>query len=257
MKGRPITGEEFDRLLDKVASVVSPRMKKGKTPSKKQAERTRQIVASWQDYLKGLWWSGLRLRESLDLWWDRDDRLCVDLSGKHPMLRIPAACEKGNRDRLLPMAPEFAEFLLATPEHKRTGRVFRPLSRRVCGEYLGHFRVSETICEIGKVAGVKVSTDPRTGRVKYASAHDLRRSFGERWAARVMPHVLKELMRHESIDTTMKYYVGRNAQSTAQTLWESHRSNRTSNTSGNSRPISAAAAAEAIPQSVDNTEVRE
>jgi hypothetical protein len=29
-----------------------------------------------------------------------------------------------------------------------------------------------------------------------------------------------ELMRHESIDTTMKYYVGRNAERTAAILWE-------------------------------------
>jgi integrase len=58
---------------------------------------------------------------------------------------------------------------------------------------------------------------------KHASAHDLRRSSGERWAARVMPQVLPELMRHESIETTMKYYVGLNAQSTAAVLWEAVR----------------------------------
>lgn len=41
------------------------------------------------------------------------------------MLRIPAECEKGNQDRLLPIAPEFAEFLLQTPEAARHGRVFK------------------------------------------------------------------------------------------------------------------------------------
>ena len=66
---------------------------------------------------------------------------------------------------------------------------------------------------------VKVNTN-QAGKVKYASAHDLRRSFGERWAVRVMPHVLMVLMRHESIETTMRYYVGRNAQTTAAILWE-------------------------------------
>ena len=68
-------------------------------------------------------------------------------------------------------------------------------------------------------AGIKVSIHPKTGRVKYASAHDRRRSFGERWAQLVMPQVLMELMRHESIETTMRYYVGRNAEMTADTLW--------------------------------------
>ena len=47
--------------------------------------------------------SGLRLGEALELWWDRDDRLCVDLARKHPMLLIPAELEKGHRDRLLAM----------------------------------------------------------------------------------------------------------------------------------------------------------
>jgi hypothetical protein len=63
-------------------------------------------------------------------------------------------------------------------------------------------------------------------------------------------------MRHESIDTTMKYYVGRNAQSTAQMLWDSHRKEGASNTPSNSGQISAVAAAEENPQAVDTTEVR-
>ena len=58
-----------------------------------------------------------------------------------------------------------------------------------------------------------------SGKVKFASAHDLRRSFGERWSIRVMPKVLKELMRHRSIETTMRYYVGKNAEQTADVLW--------------------------------------
>jgi len=55
-----------------------------------------------------------------------------------------------------------------------------------------------------------------------ASAHDPRRAFGERWAARLMPAQLMELMRHESIDTTLSYYVGRNAERTAAILWHEH-----------------------------------
>jgi len=50
---------------------------------------------------------------------------------------------------------------------------------------------------------------------KTASAHDLRRSFGERWASRMMPADLMAVMRHESIETTMQYYVGKNAERTA------------------------------------------
>jgi integrase len=184
----------------------------------------------------------LRLSESLELCWDRrDDKLCVDLSGKRPMLRIPAAIEKGNTDRLLPMAPEFAEFLLAIPEAERMGYVFNPMAQRTHGERLGAFRVSKVVCAIGKRAGVKVTSKQKGDKeiVKYASAHDLRRSFGERWSSRVMPQVLMELMRHESIETTLRYYVGRNAQSTADVLWEAH-AKAQGNTLGNT-PTTATA----------------
>jgi hypothetical protein len=34
-----------------------------------------------------------------------------------------------------------------------------------------------------------------------------------------MPTILRELMRHESIETTMRFYVGQNAESTADELW--------------------------------------
>ena len=65
---------------------------------------------------------------------------------------------------------------------------------------------------------VKVNTNA-AGKVKYASAHDLRRSFGTRWSKRIMPQVLMQLMRHESINTTVKYYVDSDAQDTAELLY--------------------------------------
>jgi integrase len=252
MKGRPITGEEFDRMLDKVEAGLlaltekaAERDRKRLRPSKRplsanmreslrlgRLDSIQAAVPAWQRYLRGLWLSGLRLEESTELYWDRDDKLCVVLSGRRPMLRIPAELEKGNKDRLLPMAPEFAEFLQATPEAERTGRVF-VLPGRLPGTTVSAYRIGETVCAIGRAAGIKVNTDPKTGKVKYASAHDLRRSFGERWAARVMPQVLMELMRHESIDTTMKFYVGRNAEKTADALWAAHEA-ANGNTGGNS-----------------------
>ena len=215
MKGRPITLEELERMLDKVPQEVGE-----------------QAAPSWKEYLEGLWQSGLRLEESLELWWDRDDRLQVVVEGRHPMLRIPRDFEKGNKDRMLPMAPEFAEFLERIPTAERTGRVFKLVAKRAHGERLTRDRVSRIISAIGKAAKVKVHTYS-SGKVKYASAHDLRRSFGERWSTRVMPPILQQLMRHESIETTLKYYVGRNAQLTASILWEAYEKAVAGNTSGN------------------------
>ncbi|MFO0790047.1 MAG: tyrosine-type recombinase/integrase [Pirellulales bacterium] len=204
MKGRPITTEEYERMLDAAEAVVGV-----------------DAAPSWKRLINGLWFSGLRLSEAIALYWSRDDCpagkcLEVDMSGKRPMLRIPADLDKGNRDRVLPMAPEFAEFLMATPEEERTGAVFHLTRRRK--RYEGEIRliqVSSVISAIGKKAGVKVNAD--TG--KTASAHDLRRAFGQRWAARVMPQILMQLMRHEDISTTMKFYVGREAEATADVLY--------------------------------------
>ncbi len=230
MKGRPITGEEFDRMIAAAAKVVGD-----------------ERAASWEHYLRGLWLSGLRLSESLQLTWDREDKLCVELSGKRPMLRIPAALEKGNKDRLLPMAPEFAEFLLATPEANRTGYVFSPRAERIKGPRLCAIRVCELVSAIGRQAGIKVMTNG--DKVKFASAHDLRRSFGERWASRIMPQVLMQLMRHENIETTLRYYVGRNAQSTADVLWAAH-GTALGSVSGNTHPKGSGEDAENAANSV-------
>ena len=102
MKGRPITTEEFERMLAKVTDILTEKpnkkLKEAKLPSPKAIE-------SWQRLLKGLWWSGLRLGEALGLYWDRPGSLSVDLTGRRPMLRIPAEAEKGNEERLLPIAP--------------------------------------------------------------------------------------------------------------------------------------------------------
>ena len=227
MKGRPITTEEFERMLAKVVVVLT------ETPNKQRKEAkppSPEAVESWKRLLTGLWWSGLRLNEALNLYWDRTGSLSVDLSGRRPMLRIPAELEKGNKERLLPIAPEFAKFLLATPEDQRIGLVFKLVGIRGKVGKMGLEYVSAVIAKIGKLAGVKVNTkrktDPDTGKswevAKFASAHDLRRSFGDRWSRRIMPPDLMVLMRHEDIQTTMRYYVGRNAQTTADTLWAAY-----------------------------------
>jgi hypothetical protein len=95
--------------------------------------------------------------------------------------------------------------------------------------------VGEIASAVGKKAGVKVNTN-QAGKMKYAAANDLRRFCGERWAPRVMPQVLMELMRHENIATTLKFYVDSNAQATAEVLWKAAK-RESGNTSGNSLPI--------------------
>jgi integrase len=198
MKGRPVTGEEFDRLLIVVEKIVGA-----------------MAVESWKLLLRGYWTSGLRLSEGLNLRWDqKPGGVWVILNGKKSVLAFDADSQKSGKVQLVPMAPEFVELL--EPLKRTSGFVFSPLG--FDGQPLRRDKdlVGATIREIGKAAGIVV--DPERG--KYASAHDLRRSFGHRWSRRVMPPVLKELMRHCDISTTMKYYIGQSAESTAAELWQ-------------------------------------
>lgn len=200
MRGRPITAEEFDRMLEATAKV---------RPHDAEA---------WHQYLQGLWLSGLRLEESLVFSWDDDSPFAADLSGRHPRFRIYAEAEKGHQDRFLPMTPDFAEFLLHTPDNQRTGPVFKVQGLQT-GQPMTPKRVGRVVSAIGKKAGVVVNK----AEGKYASAHDLRRSFGTRWSSKVKPATLQLLMRHKSIETTLKYYVAQDADEVADELWAGYR----------------------------------
>jgi len=59
---------------------------------------------------------------------------------------------------------------------------------------------SRTIAVIGQKAGIVVDTRQKGEETvrKFASAHDLRRAFGQRWAGKVMPTVLIPLAGQES-----------------------------------------------------------
>ena len=179
-------------------------------------------MARWQRLLTGLWLSGLRLGEALRLSWDWEAGFSVDTTGKYPVFRIRSDSQKSGRDEVAPMTPDFAEWLLQTPEAERVGLVFPIPSMKAPG--MAPHNVSRTVAEIGRKAGVV--TDAVTGAC--ASAHDLRRSFGTRWSKRVMPAVLKRLMRHADISTTMGYYVDLDAGDLAAQLWAGF-----GNTSGN------------------------
>ena len=225
MRGRAITAEEFERMLAKVEDGLraeikakSDRQPRKRKPSESASMRLRerqaqQIAAKapiWRHYLTGLWLSGLRLEESVALSWDQDEPFCIDLSGRRPRFRIYAEAHKGRRDQFLPMTPDFAGFILQTPESERQGPVFKLGVKSVTA--------SSLVSHIGRQAGVVVNKADG----KFASAHDLRRAFGTRWAAKVKPATLQLLMRHRQIETTMRYYVDLDADEVADQLWKAH-----------------------------------
>jgi integrase len=218
MRGRAITAEEFDRMIAAI-----PKVRPYDTPA-------------WERLLRGLWLSGLRLGEALTVSWDQDAPFSVDLTGRRPALRIFAEAQKARRDDVIPLTPDFAEFLQATPEAERVGRVFLLIVKKTNKPMVAQ-EVGRMVSAIGKKAGVVVNKADG----KFASAHDLRRAFGTRWARRVMPAVLKRLMRHSTVQTTMGYYVDLDAAEVADELWAGWGANGgktppAGNTLGNTRP---------------------
>jgi integrase len=175
MKGRPITGEEHERMLA-ACKLERP-------------DDWRQ----WRRLLRLLWWSGLRLNEALNLSWDWADPFSLDLECRFPRYVIDGDSQKSGKDELLPIAPEFARILRFVPVDRRHGSVLK-------WAYSESWTCKQ-ISLIGKRAGVKVTAK------KFASAHDYRRSFGTRWASRLTPADLQKLMRHATITTTMDFYV--------------------------------------------------
>jgi len=201
MKGRPILDHEFDKMIE-VAESVLP---KG-------------TAAHYRTLMRGLYWGGLRLQEALRLRWEKSDKhFSMDFSGEFPMFWMPAALDKARRDRLMPTAPEFVDILNEIP---RDGLLVFQLPANRTGTKIGSQPILDTVSKrisaVGEAAGIVVSE--RDGKIKYASAHDLRRSFGTRWASKLSPSDLQLLMRHANIQTTMRYYVHADAQSLCSRL---------------------------------------
>jgi len=208
MRGRPITTEEFERILAQC----------------KKLKRIANWSGSWNLLLRGLWLGGLRLGEALNLHESRTDlHRPVNLQTKRPAIEFSGKLQKNRRNQTVAIAPEFAELLRSiTPVD---GFYFNPRGLR--GRYQTTGSAGRVIGELGELAGVVVGTAERPGEdgatetyKLHATAHDLRRSFARRWASRVMPPILQHLMRHRSIETTMKFYVGRDADSAAIAIRE-------------------------------------
>lgn len=209
-KGRPITGEEFERMLACTEQEVGA-----------------DAAESWRYVLRGLWSSGLRLGELMNVSWTDDDSAIVPVwtRGRLPVLRIPHEMQKNDTEEDIPLMPGFAKLLQETPAHERTGWAFNPKSLQTkLGRPVRHERsnpewIGKIVSRIGERAGVVVRTEK--GRKKFASAHDLRRSFTELlYDAGVPERVVTQVLRHSSPETTRKYYAPTNVQTSAGILKE-------------------------------------
>lgn len=151
----------------------------------------------------------MRLAEAMKCSWT-DQPVQVHLETQpYPPMVFMAEGHKSREDDAIPLPPDLAVWLRKTPLEERVGLV-APVTLETVS------RMSELISEIGEAAAIIVNDDG-----KHASAHDFRRSFGTRWAAKVRPVTLQRIMRHSSIETTLRYYVGLSSADAGADLWAS------------------------------------
>lgn len=197
-KSRGITAGEFGGMIEATPGVMG------------------EIAAeSWRTLLRGLWWSGLRLGEAMTLTTEPRPGGCwVVLNGRNSYLVFDGDAQKNGETAEYPVAPEFVALLESM--NLEGGYVFNPLGVKGYPLMREPDDIGKRIAKIGKAAGIV--TNAKTG--KHATAHDLRRSFGDRWSKRVMPPELKQLMRHATVETTLTYYAGSEAAATTSAIWD-------------------------------------
>jgi len=175
-RGRPLTWQEVVRIIHAI-------------------DVPERDTASWRILLRGLYLSGLRLSEALQLSWDQPP-VMLDLDhGTYPRIIWQSDGQKSGRDEVTPVSLKFVSLVEELP---KTGTVLRPT---LYGRPASLNRSVRLISKFGKSAGVYTVA----GRT--ATAHDFRRSFGQYWATKLKPLQLQKLMRHSTLDTTLKYYV--------------------------------------------------
>lgn len=160
----------------------------------------------------GMWLSGLRLSEALTLSWDASTPVSIDIDSPIPMISFNE--QKNGKVQRIPATPDFVRFLR---RHKPCGDATNGvavLAGLVFPVGMVYSTVASRLVVAGQRSGVRVSDR------KHVTAHDLRRTFGVRWALRVHPLVLKSLMRHSTIETTLRYYVSIDEQSMVDALWQ-------------------------------------
>ncbi len=194
MRSRPISGEEFDRIMA-AAKTVRPK-----------------DYADWQRFLRGLSHSTLRVDELRRLSWNLGAGLAIDQTGKYPMIRMAAEAHKSREDWFQPITPEFWE-VLTMRGFPRTGFAFPLPGRR--GQQMTGKRVVRTISEIGRKAGV--ITDPSTG--KTATSHDIgRRASLTRLSSTLSMAQTQQFARHSDPRTTSQFYIRHEAEVLAEAV---------------------------------------
>ncbi len=192
-RGRALTSDGLKKVIDTIPLIVE------------------RYWESWRDFILGLWHSGFRVNELLKLSWDDPKFILVDgIDTSTPLFSIPSDGQKSGKREDCPIMPGCVELLRKTPKSDRVGFVFNPIglkgtvtrSPKLCVRYISKF---------GKRSGVVVKIK-HNGEKKYASAHDLKRSFATEHSNGMSIEQLMWATRNSTEAVLRKFYLRSDAQ---------------------------------------------
>ncbi|MCA9037157.1 MAG: tyrosine-type recombinase/integrase, partial [Planctomycetaceae bacterium] len=185
MKGRPITEEEFQTMLQVTKDVVGT-----------------DAAPSWQFALRVLWGSAFRISDLMDFSWS-DPRHIHPVWGRsdqdHPTIVIPSS-QKNGRAQEIPMLPELATLLANVPQSNRNGWVVNPAplefavggsghSFRPCSSDLRKLCAKYRISAIAEACGVSAAAVRKwDGVVPPANSTELKRQIPDEVVERLQQH---------------------------------------------------------------------
>ncbi|PHS08265.1 MAG: hypothetical protein COA78_12880 [Blastopirellula sp.] len=200
--------------LPAIEMIKKAKASKGRPLTKAEVAQMLEIAGSkdekLQELIEGLSHSGLRIGEACQLTWEQGAFSVVKNSSGRMLYSIDSEAQKSGKDESVPLTPRFAQWLnerFPDATRRTGGHVF------VLCDHFSEDVIGRKISAIGKGAGIKVSAN------KCASAHDLRRTCASKLAMEYMPAVLKALMRHADIGTTMKYYANSNLENVLDVIY--------------------------------------
>lgn len=207
-KGRPLEPLEIESMFDAVWNneiVDASKVRSDGTVAKRGLVRSHdEDACAVIRAMQAMRHLGLRLEDCHLFRWTPaiGCHFPVDLDGGMPMLSLCAE-QKSGEQQVVPLTQPAIEWLQSLDRHK--GWVCRLSGAK--GEHATTCRLGRIIANAGRAADVMVkSTGGRGGKPKYASGHDLRRTFATHWLSRLTIKEVQILTRHADVQTLLNYY---------------------------------------------------
>lgn len=163
-----------------------------------------ELVALWRvfcdmpypfgPFLKVLTLSAQRRREVANMRWSE-----LDLDGETPTWTLPRSATKGDREHVVPLAPQVVDILVSLPRFDGTDFVYTSKPERpVSGFSKAKAIVDRKVLEAAQKAAEEVGNDPETvDTLARWRMHDLRRTAASNMARMGFPpHVVAAVLNH-------------------------------------------------------------